>query len=102
MPLTKTYAKGGSKCRVTFRVPPEQGGPAQRAAVAGEFNGWDPAAAPMRKLKDGSFSLTMTLPAERDYQFRYLLDDRDWVSDSQADAYVHCPYGDCENSVLRL
>lgn len=102
MPLTKNYTKTGSKCRVTFRVPANVGGPVHKAHVAGEFNGWDPAAAPMRKLKDGAFSLTMTLPAERDYQFRYLLDDRDWVNDLQADAYVYCPYGDCENSVLRL
>jgi 1,4-alpha-glucan branching enzyme len=102
MSLTKTYTKSGSKCKVTFRVPVELGGNIERAAVAGEFNGWDPAAAPMRKLRDGSFSLTMTLSAFRDYQFRYLLDDRDWVSDMQADAYVYCPYGDCENSVLKL
>jgi len=102
MSLTKTHATNGAKCKVTFRIPADIGGPVLRAHVAGEFNGWDPTAAPMRKLKDGSFSLTMTLPTGKDYQFRYVLDDGNWVSEWQADAYVQTPYGDCENSVLRL
>ena len=52
MPLTKRYMKDG-RCRVTFKVPAAAGRSATEACVVGESNGWDGAASPMKKLKDG-------------------------------------------------
>jgi 1,4-alpha-glucan branching enzyme len=102
MSLKKTYLKNGSQCKVTFNIPEELGKKARHAAVVGEFNGWDSTAAPMKKLKNGAFSLSMSLPVGKTYQFRYLMDDNNWISESQADGYAHCPFGNCENSVLIL
>jgi len=87
---------------VTFNIPGELGEKARQAAVVGEFNGWDSTAAPMKKLKNGAFSLSMSLPVGKNYQFRYLMDDNTWISESQADGYAYCPFGNCENSVLIL
>lgn len=102
MSLQKKYLKDGSRCRVMFRINGEQAGKAEKAAVVGDFNGWDSTASPMRKLKDGSFSLSMSLPASKVYQFRYLLDDDTWISETEADGYAYCAFGNCNNSVLNL
>lgn len=102
MPLAKTYLKNGSKCKVTFKIPKDQAGTAEQAALVGDFNGWDGEAAPMKKLKNGCFSLTLNLPVGTNYQFRYLLDGNSWINDAEADEQVHCAYAGCENSVLRL
>lgn len=36
-------------------------------------------------------------------QKQYLKDKSpgvNWLNDKDADSYVHCPYGDCKNSVI--
>ncbi|MFP4397399.1 MAG: isoamylase early set domain-containing protein [Desulfonatronovibrio sp.] len=102
MSFKKTYLKDGSRCRVMFRIDSELADKAEKAAVVGDFNGWDSTAAPMRKLKDGSFSLSMSLPTGKTYQFRYLLDDNTWINETEADGYAYCAFGNCNNSVLDL
>jgi len=97
--LKKTYSKTGRVCRVTFRLPAEV--QAEQAALLGEFNDWDAAAAPMRRRKDGSFSLTLSLKSGRAYRFRYLLDGRRWENDWAADAYVPNAFG-AEDSVVQV
>jgi 1,4-alpha-glucan branching enzyme len=66
----------------------------------GEFNGWNIYATPMKRLKSGDFTLTMNLDINKEYQYRYLIDEMIWENDWQADKYVLSPYGDCENSVV--
>jgi len=97
--LKKNYTKTGQKCRVTFKYPnPEQ---ADSAVLAGDFNDWSLTGHPMRRLKDGSFSQTITLPANQSYQFRYVLDGNIWVNDPDADESVANEYGE-ENSVVQI
>jgi hypothetical protein len=57
---------------------------------------------PMKRLKDGSFKLTVDLPSGNSYQFRYLLDDDRWENDWSADNYCYSEYGNCENSVVEV
>lgn len=102
MSLKKTYSKNGAKCRVMFKIPGKLAGQAEKAALVGDFNGWDATAAPMKKLKDGSFSLSVNFPVGNTYQFRYLLDDDTWLSEAEADGYAYCAFGNCNNSVLNL
>ncbi len=97
--LKKSYSKTGTVCRVTFKYENEE--QAASAVLAGEFNDWSLTAAPMKKLKDGSFSVTLSLPATQNYRFRYVLDGNVWVNDSQADGYAPNEYGEA-NSVLVL
>lgn len=95
----KTYTKTGRACRVTFRLP--GGIAAQTVALCGEFNDWDPTTHPMIRRKDGSFSLTLSLPAGRSYRYRYLLDSTQWTNDSTADASVPNPFG-AEDSLINI
>jgi 1,4-alpha-glucan branching enzyme len=95
--LTKNYTKTGNYCRVTFRLPAEVG--AETAALCGEFNSWEQAANPMKKLKDGSFSATVSLESGNSYRFRYLLDGERWENDWEADSYAPNEHGSDDSIV---
>ncbi len=97
--LKKSYSKTGAKCRVTFKLPPEIG--AETAVLCGEFNEWDAAAHPMKKLKDGSFSTQVSLITGATYRFRYLLDGDRWENDWEADAYLPNTHG-TEDSIVEV
>ena len=102
MSIKKQYLKSKPVCKVTFRLSGEAAGLAGSANIVGEFNDWGIYSTPMRKLKNGSFTVTIDLEPNREYQFRYLLDDEIWENDGEADKYVSHPYGDGENSVVVL
>lgn len=93
--LKKSYTKTGKSCRVTFKLASEN--EANNANLLGEFNSWDEAAHPMKKLKDGSFSVTVSLDAGNEFRFRYLLDGSEWTNDDAPDALVANRFGgqDC-------
>lgn len=96
----KQYLKNRPVCKVTFKLPAEIGNSANKANLVGEFNSWDMNATPMKKLKDGAFTVTIDLERDREYQFRYLLDNLQWENASNADRFVPTPYGDSENSIV--
>jgi 1,4-alpha-glucan branching enzyme len=97
--LKKNYSKTGSSCRVTFKLPAEVG--AETAVLCGEFNEWNVEANPMKQLKDGSFSATVSLATGTSYRFRYLLDGAQWENDWEADAYVPNEHG-TEDSIVEV
>ena len=98
MSLRKTQdARGNFK--VTFDLPSDVG--ATEVALCGDFNDWSADAHQMKRRKDGRFSTTITLPAGREYRFRYLLDHQRWENDWAADDYVPNEFGG-DDSVLRL
>ncbi len=100
MSIKKQYLKSKPVCKVTFRLPGKAAGSAESANIVGEFNDWNIYATPMKRLKNGSFVVTLDLEPNIEYQFRYLLDDKTWENDGEADKYVSHPYGDGENSVV--
>lgn len=97
--LRKTYSRSGNFCRITFELPAEMG--ATTASLCGEFNGWDKEATPMVPRKGGRLSVTLSLAANREYRFRYLIDGERWENDKDADAYVLNVFGS-EDSVLKV
>ena len=97
--LKKNYSKTGSLCRVTFKLPSDVS--AEMVHLCGEFNDWSPTKHPMKKLKDGSFSVTVSLEPGQSYRFRYLLDNERWENDWDADAYVANQYG-TEDSLITI
>ncbi len=97
--ISKTYLKSGETCRVTFRFKPDI--EVDSAYLCGDFNDWNPMANPMKRLKDGDYSITLSLHAGGTYSFKYLLDGRYWQSDPQADGYVGNIYG-TENSLISV
>ena len=99
MSVNQRYLTSRPVCKVTFRLPPEAAPKAQQVCLVGEFNAWNEAAAPIRRLRSGEFTCTLDLPLGRDYQFRYLIDGSRWENDGAADAYVPCRHAGVENSV---
>lgn len=96
--LTKVYSKKTRQTRVTFELPAELN--AQTACLCGEFNSWDTTAHPMKRRKDGSFTLTIPLEAGA-HRFRYILDGERWENDWAADDYVPNEYGS-DDSVVQV
>ncbi len=98
--LAKQYLKNG-KCKVTFRLPQAAAMDAQNVVIAGDFNNWDTTAAPMTRLKNGDFKITLNLDSGREFRFKYLIDGTRWENDWSADRYVRNDYG-ADDSVLVL
>ena len=95
--MKKTYTKTGRSCRVTFELPPQTN--TETVALCGEFNEWDPTKHPMKRRRDGSFSLAVSLKPGEEYRYRYLLDGEKWENDWDADNYIPNVFG-TEDSVV--
>jgi 1,4-alpha-glucan branching enzyme len=98
--MKKQYLKTKPVCKVTFRLQKEMAKSAKTVNIVGDFNNWDIYATPMKKSKNGSFTVTLDLGLDTEYQFRYLIDETKWENDWNADKYVPTPYGNAENSVV--
>lgn len=95
--LKKQYLKTKPVCKVTFALPAQVQG--ETAYLVGDFNEWDEAATPMKRNKDGSFTVTLNLDTGQEYQFRYLVNNSEWHNDWNADKYVPNPFSG-DNSVV--
>jgi 1,4-alpha-glucan branching enzyme len=102
MAFKKQYLKSKSVCKVTFKITKDEAHEAQSVRLVGDFNDWDITSPPMKKLKDGSFTATIDLEKDADYQFRYLLNDNRWENDWAADEYVPSAVSLENNSVVRV
>ena len=100
MGIKKKYLKSDSICKVTFRLPKEAVHEAKSITIVGDFNNWSETDTPLKKLKNGTFTVTIDLQRDREYQYRYLIDSTRWENDWNADKYISAPYGDSENSVV--
>ena len=100
MSIKLRYLKSKPVCKATFKLSKKQAGGAGKAALVGEFNLWNTQTHPMTKLKDGSFSITIELEQNREYEFRYFLDNSRWTNEPDAQNQVPTPFGDGENSVI--
>jgi len=98
--IKKKYLQSSSLCKVTFRLPKEAAPEAQNVTIVGDFNDWNANETLMKRLKDGTFAVTIDLERNREYQFRYWIDSTRWENDWNADKYVPTSYGDSENSVV--
>ena len=98
--LKKNYSKTGEICRATFKLPAEVD--AEEVLLLGEFNDWSiENGKKMKRLKDGSFSTTISLESNNEYRFRYLLDKKRWENDWAADEYRPNIYG-TDDSIIRI
>ncbi len=97
--LKKKYLKNKDVCKVTFYTPKDV--EAKEVALVGDFNEWSSSATPMDALKDGRFKTTVELTKDSTYQFRYLVDGKEWHNDWEADQYVPNPFSG-DNSVVEV
>ncbi len=100
MNVKKQYLKTKPICKVTFSYP-ENGGEISNVKLVGEFNQWDTNCSPMKKNKSGEFTQTIELEPGREYQYRYLVNEREWVNDPGAEKYTPNEFAS-ENSVVVL
>lgn len=94
----KRFLKSG-KVKVEFTLPDTIAAEAKTAYLVGDFNDWDESATPMGQLKSGKFKVTLELEPNRAYQFRYLINGKQWHNDWDADRYVANPFSG-DNSVV--
>lgn len=97
--IKKQYLKLRQVCKVTFRLPKEAAPETQSVTIVGEFNNWSTTETPMKKTENGDFTITLELPCNREYRFRYLINGTRWENDWCADKYVPNSYG-CDDSVV--
>ena len=86
MSLKKNYSKDKKTCTVTFTVKANETHGAEKITLAGDFNSWSSTDTPLTKGKE--------------YQFRYLLDGKNWENDWEADKYIPAPFSHTDNSVV--
>ncbi len=87
--LKKKYFKTKDECEVTFEYETDS---AEKVLLVSEANGWQPVEMKKRK-KDSIYYTKMRLPKGAQYQYRYLVDGQNWVTDPSADAYSPTEYG---------
>lgn len=99
MSIKKQFLKSKPECKVTFRLSKQEIGKAEEVNLVGSFTQWEKKKISMNKLKSGEFSTVISLPANKSFEYRYLVDNAKWVNDSAADAYCKNEFGS-ENSVI--
>ncbi len=99
--IKKEYIKKTNLCRVTFKLPKIAAPNAKCVCIVGDFNNWNIHSNPMKKLKNGDYTIKLDLEPGREYEFRYLIDESKWENDWNADKYVKSPYGNFDNSVIK-
>ena len=98
MAIKKQFLKSKAVCKVTFTVPAKE---ANNVAVIGNFNDWNTASTPLKKLKNGSFKGAVNLEANNSYEFRYFVDGA-YLNDEQADDFAWNDFAGAENAVLNV
>ncbi|MDR9418234.1 isoamylase early set domain-containing protein [Gracilimonas sp.] len=94
--ISKEFTPKRTVCKVTLSLPAEWA--EKEVAVAGDFNDWDVESEKLEK-KEGSWTTTLRLKPENEYNFKYFVDRKRWENDDAADKYVSNSFG-TENSVV--
>ena len=96
--IKKKRVRGKDLVAITFRSKaPED---TESLRLLGEFNDWRPDRHPMKRRKDGTWSVTVRLPKDEQFHFRYLVDDERWLTDEQSDGLALNELGD-PNAVVK-
>jgi hypothetical protein len=86
-------------CRVTFRLPAKYVNDAKSVHLVGEFNDWEQLETPLKRLANGDFSVTLKLEAGRTYQYRYFINQSDWMNDPFAELTVENNVGGTNSAI---
>jgi 1,4-alpha-glucan branching enzyme len=99
MSFKKQFLKTKDVCKATFSLTPEEVGEASTVHLVGDFNNWSETETPLKKFKNGNFKTTVNLVKGEKYQFKYLVDGKEWINDDSADLYIPNNFSG-ENSVI--
>ena len=95
--VQKTYFKTKDYCKVKFSFKVEN---AETIEILGLNSDWENSII-MSKKKDGTFSADVNLPKDSKHQFKYLVNDTEWVNEPEADFQEPNAFGG-SNSVITL
>jgi 1,4-alpha-glucan branching enzyme len=95
--VLKTYYKTKDYCKVKFSFKIEN---AETVAILGLNRDWQKSIT-MSKKKDGSFSADVTLPKDSKHEFKYLVNETEWLNEPEADGQQPNLFGG-SNSVIVL
>jgi len=93
----KTYYKTKDYCKVKFSFKIEE---AETVEILGLNSDWQHSII-MSKKKDGSFSADVNLPKDSKHEFKYLVNEKIWVNDPEADAQIPNSFGGT-NSLIKV
>ena len=93
----KTYFKTKDYCKVKFSFTVEN---AETVEIVGLNSDWQNSIIMSRK-KDGSFSADVKLPKDSSHQFKYLVNQKEWLDEPEADTHQPNEFGGT-NSVIVL
>jgi hypothetical protein len=79
--MIRTTSISNGKVYVTFTFKPET--EVKKIELAGSWNDWKKQK--LRKKKNGDFYITKLLPATNVYEFKYLINNAEWILDDEAD-----------------
>ena len=95
--IQKTYYKTKDYCKVKFSFTVEN---AETIEILGLNSDWEKSVI-MSKKKDGSFSADVNLPKDSKHEFKYLVNETEWVNEPEADSAIPNEFGG-SNSVIVL
>jgi len=96
--IYKLASRDPHKVFVRFELPPAIW--ADQVHLAGDFNDWNHTSHPMVSNRDdGIWYIVLELERGKSYEFRYLVNGREWHNDWKADQYVPNSFGGT-NSVV--
>jgi hypothetical protein len=95
--VLKTYYKTKNYCKVKFSFKIEN---AETVEILGLNSDWQNSII-MSKKKDGSFSADVTLPKDSKHEFKYLVNETEWLNEPEADGQHPNEFGG-SNSVIVL
>lgn len=95
--VQKTYFKTKDYCKVKFSFKPEN---AETVEILGLNSDWLNSVIMSRK-KDGTFSADVNLPKDSSHEFRYLVNEKEWLNEPEADREIPNIYGST-NSLISL
>lgn len=95
--IQKTIYKTKDYCKVKFNLDIQD---TESVSILGLNGDWHNPV-PMKKKKDGSFTAELQLPKSSQHEFRYLLNESEWINEPEADGEVENSFGS-SNSVLSL
>jgi 1,4-alpha-glucan branching enzyme len=95
--ILKTYYKKKDYCKVKFSFKTDN---AEKVQICGLNSDWQNAVIMTRK-KDGTFTADVTLRKDSKHQFKYLVNEKEWLNEPQADGQEPNGLGG-SNSVIVL
>ena len=95
--VEKTYFKTKDYCKVKFKISIEN---AETVEILGLNSDWENSIL-MSKKKDGTFSCDVSLPKGLEHEFKYRVNENEWINDDAADGLVPNAFGG-HNSLVKL